>query len=51
MWSHKNVVSHKCGLKLMWSQMKKSHVNVVSNQMVSNVVVSIEVVSNEWSQM
>jgi len=27
-----NVVSNDCGFKLMWSQMKKSHVNVVSNE-------------------
>ena len=41
-----NVVSNECGLKWiglkwMWSQLKKSHVNVVSYEEVSNEVVSI----------
>jgi len=31
----------------MWSQMKNSHVNVVSNEQVSKNVVLNEVVSNE----
>jgi len=35
----------------MWSQMKKSLVNVISNEQVSNEVVTNEVVSNEWSQI
>jgi len=39
MLSQMNVVSNEYGLKCMWSQMKKPHVNVVSNEQVSNVVV------------
>jgi len=31
--------------------MKKSLVNVISNEQVSNEVVTNEVVSNEWSQI
>ena len=31
-----NVVSNECGLKWIWSQMKWSQINVVSNEVVSN---------------
>ena len=36
MWSQMNVVSNECGLKLMWSQMNRSQMNVVSNVLVTN---------------
>jgi len=31
-----NVISNECDLKRMWSQMKWSQMNVVSNEKVSN---------------
>ena len=41
MLSQMNMVSNECGLDGTWSQMKKSHVNVVSN----------ECLKRTWSQM
>jgi len=46
MWSQINVVSNECGLKSMWSRMKKSQMKV-SNEKISNEKVSNEKVSNE----
>jgi len=42
MWSQIAVVSSECGLKWTWSQMNRFHMNMVSNEQVSNVVVSNE---------
>ena len=53
MWSQMTVVSNDCGhtnergLKQMWSQMKKIHVNVTSNEQVSNACCC----KSMWAQM